>query len=108
MSEGKRHEVRLRMEPVPADVRQVYERRGIPVPAASSSYSPAATWPPHPRLAHRAYAFMAGYFWLPCVLCGREFGGHEITESIPDPTKGEGWSMAICPFCAAERNDGTP
>lgn len=30
-----------------------------------------------PRFLHRLYAFFNGYFWLPCPLCGRHFGGHE-------------------------------
>lgn len=30
-----------------------------------------------PRFVHRAYAALAGYFWLPCPLCGHGFGGHE-------------------------------
>lgn len=31
-----------------------------------------------PRFIHRVYAFMMGYFWLPCPICGRYYGGHEI------------------------------
>jgi hypothetical protein len=30
-----------------------------------------------PRWVHKLYAGMFGYFWLPCTLCGREYGGHE-------------------------------
>jgi hypothetical protein len=29
------------------------------------------------RRAHRAYAHAFGYFWIPCPICGIEFGGHE-------------------------------
>jgi hypothetical protein len=29
------------------------------------------------RILHRLYAHLFGYFWLPCPLCGRMFGGHE-------------------------------
>lgn len=29
------------------------------------------------RVLHRAYAAFRGYFWLPCPVCGRYFGGHE-------------------------------
>lgn len=30
-----------------------------------------------PRFLHCIYAFCFGYFWLPCSICGRYFGGHE-------------------------------
>ena len=30
-----------------------------------------------PRSLHKLYAHVFGYFWLPCPLCGRMFGGHE-------------------------------
>lgn len=30
------------------------------------------------RFLHRLYAFFFGYFWLPCPVCGKYFGGHEI------------------------------
>jgi hypothetical protein len=29
------------------------------------------------RLYNQLYAFFNGYFWLPCPLCGKYFGGHE-------------------------------
>jgi hypothetical protein len=29
------------------------------------------------RFIHKLYAARRGYFWLPCPVCGREFGGHE-------------------------------
>lgn len=29
------------------------------------------------RLFHRLYALIFGYFWLPCPVCRRYFGGHE-------------------------------
>lgn len=34
-----------------------------------------------PRFAHKAYAKAMGYFWLPCPVCGRMFGGHEARSS---------------------------
>jgi hypothetical protein len=51
-------------------------------------------------------AMSGGYFWLPCPLCGTEFGGQEWRkidghfDSIP---VGEGWgsATAICPTCTA-------
>jgi hypothetical protein len=30
-----------------------------------------------PRIIHRLYAAVACYFWVPCPICGRMFGGHE-------------------------------
>lgn len=30
-----------------------------------------------PRWLHRIYAFLFGYFWAPCPVCGVRFGGHE-------------------------------
>lgn len=32
------------------------------------------------RTLHRLYAWLFGYFWLPCPVCGRMFGGHEIAD----------------------------
>jgi hypothetical protein len=29
------------------------------------------------RRLNRIYAFLFGYFWLPCPACGEMFGGHE-------------------------------
>lgn len=55
------------------------------------------------RRWHRTYAHVAGYFWLPCPLCGQEFGGHEWRDidgkrsSIP--TGRRGISEGICPDC---------
>lgn len=104
-----RHSVTLTMRPVPEPFAAVYRRRGIPVPEASSGFPLAALWPFRFRSLHRAYAERYGYFWLPCVLCGLEFGGHEITASIPDPTDelGRLW-QSVCPACAAERHGGKP
>lgn len=93
-------------EPVPADVAGVYQRRGMSIPLSASPAAPAATWSYKPRLAHKLYANAFGYFWLPCVLCRKTFGGHEITDTIPDPTRGEGCGVMICPACTAERNGG--
>lgn len=50
------------------------------------------------------YARFRGFFWLPCPLCERMFGGHEWRDvggrpsSVPDPAApGESWG--ICPVC---------
>jgi hypothetical protein len=29
------------------------------------------------RFLNQIYAFVLGYFWLPCPVCGNYFGGHE-------------------------------
>lgn len=51
-----------------------------------------------PRILHRIYTFILGYFWLPCPLCGRYFGGHEVQASIlNDPYDGCG--RGVCPNC---------
>jgi hypothetical protein len=34
------------------------------------------------RFFHRLYAYLFGYFWLPCPICGQRFGGHEVKEII--------------------------
>lgn len=57
-----------------------------------------------PRWVHRACAFVGGYFWLPCPLCGDEFGGHEWRDRDGRPSginvPGEpGSQRGICPRC---------
>ncbi len=47
-----------------------------------------------PRWLHRFWAWLAGYFWLPCNLCHRPFGGHEHCWA----TDGDG--HGACPDCA--------
>lgn len=54
-----------------------------------------------------------GLFWLPCPLCGLEFGGHEWMIRNPDhassvhlPEDEPGIYAGICPFCTlAGRGD---
>lgn len=56
-----------------------------------------------PRWWAKLRADVGGYFWLPCPLCGRMFGGHEWRDrrgrcsSIP--TERRGISTGICPTC---------
>jgi hypothetical protein len=58
-----------------------------------------------PRAVHRAYAYVAGYFWLPCPLCGAMCGGHEwrdrdgLPSSVPDPGGDPHRRVGICPDC---------
>ena len=54
------------------------------------------------RLVHRWYAEMTGDFWARCILCLREYGGHEwraAPGAIPDPIRGVGHVLTICPVC---------
>jgi len=34
------------------------------------------------RTLNKIYAFIFGYFWLPCRICGQNFGGHECGPAI--------------------------
>lgn len=59
------------------------------------------------RRAHHWYAVRNRKFWLPCSLCGHEFGGHEwrtvngLSADIADPKypAGSGRGIGICPAC---------
>jgi hypothetical protein len=59
------------------------------------------------RFVERIYARVNGYFWLPCPLCQREFGGHEWLSGpqygIPWPEEGTNHGRGICPRCGDER-----
>lgn len=58
-----------------------------------------------PRFLHHFYAWLFGYFWIPCPVCQDFFGGHEVknggTLLIPHtgnrhaPPNG----LATCPRC---------
>lgn len=51
-----------------------------------------------PRWFHKLYAHIAGYFWIPCPICGQMFGGHEIdadATALYDQS-GEGKGI-VCP-----------
>lgn len=56
------------------------------------------------RMAACVYAQINGYFWLPCPVCGEEFGGHEWRDrgghasAIPDEPYASG-GTGICPNC---------
>ena len=51
------------------------------------------------RRAHHWYATSRGYFWIPCPICGHEFGGHEIGGS---QALTESSSRCICRPCTNE------
>jgi len=48
------------------------------------------------RAYHYFYALTHGYFWEPCTICGKYFGGHE-----PSATLMESWSTSttVCKAC---------
>jgi hypothetical protein len=52
-----------------------------------------------PRLIHRLWAGIRGYFWLPCPICEQMFGGHE-----PHGDLMTSWTdgLCVCSRCAAE------
>ena len=49
------------------------------------------------RRLNKLYANVFGYFWLPCPVCGEDFGGHEIanmnTRCVVDKA---GRCMSVC------------
>lgn len=51
------------------------------------------------RRTHQFIAAIGGYFWHPCLLCNKPFGGHETGKSIPDPTNPPLW-VSICSQCS--------
>jgi hypothetical protein len=86
-----------------------YRRIGMPPPLSTGSSSRVnghlLRLAPHSwRRFHRLVADWLGYYWLPCPLCGAEFGGHEHGESIPDPARPPHGGIAICSRCTITRN----
>lgn len=55
------------------------------------------------RKYNKLYAQVHGYFWLPCPLCGKEFGGHEwlpgTWEKPSHIPNDHGGGTGICPDC---------
>lgn len=88
-----------------------YRRLGVEPPwqVSSSGLGGLARLLPYRwRRFHRWFAFLSGYYWLPCPLCGREYGGHEHGERIPDQSRGEGYAVLICSECTRTRNHDVP
>ena len=56
-----------------------------------------------PRFVHHFWARLRGYFWAPCPICGRKFGGHEQSGIflITEPNGG-GWMVCRDPECINE------
>ena len=45
------------------------------------------------------YAKLLGYFWLPCPVCGKHFGGHEAVIGnglVVDQPDGTQKQMCVC------------
>ena len=50
------------------------------------------------RLLNKIYAKIFGYFWLPCPVCGRMFGGHEISNLYTAALfSDDGHAYCVCP-----------
>ena len=55
-----------------------------------------------PRFIHCILAHGRGYFWLPCPICGRKFGGHEYNSIYLKVGPNTGKSICRDPACAVE------
>jgi hypothetical protein len=93
----------LRVRPLGPLHRWAYRRAGVTPPVAESK-SPTTDHlvviaiPYRWRRFHHWYANRLGYFWLPCPICGREFGGHEWGGSVQS-TNDPGLSSGVCIPC---------
>lgn len=56
------------------------------------------------RKQQQRYARVRGYFWMPCPLCGRPFGGHEWGkgQTLYKAPNGHGTGICPLPACKAE------
>ena len=53
------------------------------------------------RRFHRYYANAFGYFWLPCPICGENYGGHEWkNHNVGIATERAGVTKGMCNECA--------
>jgi len=82
-----------------------YRRLGVTPPLAESrSWGDLVRLVPYGwRWFHRVVAETGGWFWLPCPLCDRPFGGHESGGTVPDPIMGGRWGVTICSQCTRDR-----
>mgnify|MGYP001612338502 CR=1 FL=1 len=55
-----------------------------------------------PRFLAQALAFLGGYFWLPCPICGEPFAGFEWGDGILATSPGGGVGVCSKPECEAE------
>lgn len=56
-------------------------------------------WQRRHRTRRMLAASFRGYFWMPCPVCGEEFGGHEWVGRLSLPTSEQGMTQGICPAC---------
>lgn len=100
-----RHQVTLTMRPLSLIERAWYWSLRVPAPLACSAPLRSEPWvrllPQSWTRIHQRYAQRHGYFWKPCILCTRPYGGHQHAGSIPDPEHGprSRRSVGICPHC---------
>lgn len=53
------------------------------------------------RLWNWLKALRGGFFWMPCPICGKNFGGHEWAATLKSSAfRGQG----VCPRCVDECN----
>ena len=53
---------------------------------------------------NKIYAYLMGYFWRPCPVCGEYFGGHQTKlGGIKITERGEMWEkgLVICDTCTS-------
>lgn len=55
--------------------------------------------PYRPRWINFLVARLFGYFWLPCPICGNNFGGHEWSETLYSNYSS---GFGTCPECVTE------
>ena len=55
-----------------------------------------------PRILNFVWAAWFGYFWLPCPLCNKNFGGHEWKESL---NASDHTGVGTCPKCINETKE---
>lgn len=53
------------------------------------------------RWVHHVWANLFGYFWLPCRLCSKPFGGHEWRDrdGLSGSIVTDDGTFGICPQC---------
>ena len=49
----------------------------------------------------RWYADLMNYFWLPCPVCGENFGGFECGDEALMETRSKGWCVCSKAACVA-------
>jgi hypothetical protein len=55
--------------------------------------------PRNPRWLNWLYAITHAYYWLPCCICGRKYGGHEPSGTVMHDWNG---GQSCCELCAEE------